>query len=246
MRKVIPLEKKVESKNGIVLLDKICNYINEHLNEFDDDDYKDLTELCLYLLTGSKRDEINTSFFETINVYLRENIGRVEIDFSNADTIHQIRVGNVKMGSLSFKDFSLKEKQGRIEKKLNCCGFYPTMNRKERMFLTIDDKTIMGNQAVIKQADYDNVFLGQYYFNRNDISPSKASLTKLETISDELIMEDIYEYDEAGERERYEGILSLEKHKDNEYFVSSLIDRKELFANRYGISPSNTSSLIVK
>ena len=114
------------------------------------------------------------------------------------------------------------------------------------MFLTIDDKTIMGNQAVIKQADYDNVFLGQYYFNRNDISPSKASLTKLETISDELIMEDIYEYDEAGERERYEGILSLEKHKDNEYFVSSLIDRKELFANRYGISPSNTSSLRVK
>ena len=83
MRRVIPLEKKVESKNGIVLLDKICNYINEHLDEFDDDDYKDLTELCLYLLTGSKRDEINTSFFETINVYLRENIGRVEIDFSN-------------------------------------------------------------------------------------------------------------------------------------------------------------------
>lgn len=246
MRRVIPLEKKVESKNGIVLLDKIRNYINEHLDEFDDDDYKDLTELCLYLLTGSKRDEINTSFFETINVYLRENIGRVEIDFSNADTIHQIRVGNVKMGSLSFKDFSLKEKQGRIEKKINCCGFYPTMNRKERMFLTIDDKTIMGNQAVIKQADYDNVFLGQYYFNRNDISPSKASLTKLEIISDELIMEDIYEYDEAGERERYEGILSLEKHKDNEYFVSSLIDRKELFANRYGISPSNTSSLRVK
>ncbi len=246
MRRVIPLEKRVESKKGIDLLNQTCDYINEHLNEFEDEDYKELTELCLYLLTGYKKEEINQSFFATINAYLKENIGRVKIVFSSVDTIHQIRVGNIRMGSLSFKDFSSKEKQDRVEKKLSCCGFYPTMDRKERIFLTFEDKLIMGNQAMIKQTDYDNVFLGQYYFNRNDISPSKASLTKLELISDESIMEDIYEYDEAGERERYEGIVSLEKHKDNEYFVSSLIDRKELFANRYGISPSNTSSLIVK
>ncbi len=246
MRRVIPLEKKVESKKGIDLLNQTCDYINEHLSEFEEDDYNDLTELCLYLLTGFKKEEINQDFFATILAYIKENIGKIKITFSSADTIHQIRVGSIKMGSLTFKNFSSKEKQDRVEKKLSCCGFYPTMDRKERIFLTFEDRLIMGNQAMIKQADYDNVFIGQYYFNRNNISPSKASLTKLKSISDESIMEDIYEYDESGEKEHYEGILSLEKHRGNEYFVVSSIDRKELFANKYGIRPSNTSSLRVK
>ena len=43
MRRVIPLEKKVESKKGIDLLNQTCDYINEHLSEFEEDDYNDLT-----------------------------------------------------------------------------------------------------------------------------------------------------------------------------------------------------------
>ena len=117
---------------------------------------------------------------------------------------------------------------------------------EERMFLTLEDKLIMGNQAIIKQTDYNNIFIGPYYFNRDTISPNKASLTKLELISDRSIEEDIYEFDESGEKELYQGIISLEESKDGEYFIKSSIDRKELFANKYGIRPSNTSSLRVK
>ncbi len=246
MRRVIPLEKKVESEKGINLLKETCNYINEHLAEFEDNDYKDITELCLYLLTGYKKENINSNFFDTIFAYIKENIGKMEIDFSPTDTIQQIRVGNIKMGSLMFKDFSLKEKQERKDKRLSCCGFYPTMERKERIFLTLNNQMIMGNQAIINQDDCDNLFIGEYYFNRNTISPNNASLTKLELIDNVTIVEDIYEYNEIAGMRHYEGLISLENYKDNEYFVASLIDRKELFANKYGIAPSNTSSITIK
>lgn len=246
MKRVVPYEKKVETKKGVVLLNQACSYINEHLNVLGVDDYRNLTELCLYLLTGLKRKDINSTFFETVLDYVKENIGKMEIDFSEIGVIRQIRLGNIKMGSLTCKDFSLKEKNNRIEKKLNCCGFYPTMDRKERMFLTLNGNLIMGNQAAIKSTDYDNIYIGNYYFNRNTISPSMAALTKLEVISDESIVETICTYDESGEVEHYEGFISLEKHKNNEYFIVSLIDKKELFANRYGIAPSKTSSLITK
>lgn len=246
MRRVIPLEKKVESEKGINILKETCNYINEHLAEFEDNDYKDITELCLYLLTGYKKENINSNFFDTIFAYIKENIGKTEIDFSPTDTIQQIRVGNIKMGSLMFKDFSLKEKQERKDKRLSCCGFYPTMERKERIFLTLNNQMIMGNQAIINQDDCDNLFIGEYYFNRNTISPNNASLTKLELINNVTIVEDIYEYNEITGMRHYGGLLSLENYKDNEYFVASLIDRKELFANKYGIAPSNTSSITIK
>lgn len=246
MRRVIPLEKKVESKKGIDLLNQTCDYINEHLSKFEEDDYNDLTELCLYLLTGFKKEEINQSFFATILTYIKENIGKIKIDFSNADTIHQIMVGSIKMGSLTFKNFSSKEKQDRVEKKLSCCGFYPTMERKEKMFLTIDDKLIMGNQATITKNDYDNLYIGEYYFNRSGISPNKASITHLKSLDDKTIDEIICEYDDRGETKRYEGFLLLGRLKNNEYFVESLMEKKEFFANKYGIGPSNTTSLRVK
>ena len=246
MRKVVPLEKKVESQKGVDLLKESCNYINNNLDDFTNDDYEELTKLCLYLLTGFKKENINTSFFNTICKYLKENIGRLEIDFSNNHNIHQIRLGNIKMGSLSFKEFSLLEKKERIEKKISCCGSYPTMDRKERMFLTIDNKLIMGNQAIIGKNDYDNLYIGEYYFNRNSISPNKASATRLKLFKDNTIDETIYEYDELGEINRYEAIVSIERHRNNEYFVSSSIDKKDLFRNRYGIRPSNTSSIRIK
>ena len=120
------------------------------------------------------------------------------------------------------------------------------MERKERIFLTLNNQMIMGNQAIINQDDCDNLFIGEYYFNRNTISPNNASLTKLELIDNVTIVEDIYEYNEIVGMRHYEGLISLENYKDNEYFVASLIDRKELFANKYGIAPSNTSSITIK
>ncbi len=246
MRKVIPLEKQVESEKSIRLLEEACQNVNSHLADLDETDYQDITELCFYLLTGHKRKDINSSVFEIIYLYIKENMGKMDIEFSKDNTISKIEIGKIKMGSLCFKDFSEEEKEERLEKRLNCCGIYPTMDRKERMFLTLEDKLIMGNQAIIKQTDYNNVFIGPYYFNRDTIFPNKASLTKLELISDRSIEEDIYEFDESGEKESYQGIISLEESKDGEYFIKSSIDRKELFANKYGIRPSNTSSLRVK
>ena len=246
MRKVVPLEKQVESEKSIKLLEDACQNVNNHLLELDEIDYQDITELCLYLLTGHRRKEINSNIFKIIYLYIKENMGQMNITFSKDNTISKIEIGKIKMGSLGFKDFSEEEKEKRLEKKVNCCGIYPTMDRKERMFLTLEDKLIMGNQATIKQTDYNNIFIGPYYFNRDTISSNKASLTKLELISDKSIEEDIYEFDDSGEKELYQGIISLEKHKDGEYFIKSSIDRKELFANKYGIRPSNTSSLRVK
>lgn len=248
MRRVIPFEKKVESRKGIDLLNQTCDYINEHLDEFENIDYENLTELCLYLLTGHKRKKINTKVFEMISSYIKDNMGKVRIDFSESDTVHRINIGNIKMGSLSFKDFSDEELQERVEKKLNCCGNYPTMDRKERMFLTLGNNFIVGNQATLKKDDYDNIFIGPYYLNRNTISKNSATLTKLEYASYGTIKEDIYVFNEDRIIDHYDGILAIdETKKENEFIVTSSMSRKELFHNsKYGINHDTTSSLIIK
>ena len=248
MRRVTPLEKKLETKKSINLLKKTCDYINNHLDEFEDADYENVTELCLYLLTGRKRKEINMKVFEMISSYIKDNMGKVRIDFSEADTVHQISIGSIKMGSLSFKNFSYEELQERVEKKLNCCGSYPTMDRKERMLLTLGDDFIVGNQATLKKDDYDNIFIGPYYLNRNTISTDIATLTKLEYASYGTVKEDIYIFNEDSIIDHYDGVLAIdETKKENEFVVTSAVSRKELFSNnRYGINPDSTSSLIIK
>ena len=66
MRKVVPLEKQVESEKSIKLLEDACQNVNNHLSELDEIDYQDITELCLYLLTGHRRKEINSNIFKII------------------------------------------------------------------------------------------------------------------------------------------------------------------------------------
>ena len=72
MRKVIPLEKQVESEKSIRLLEDACQNVNSHLADLDETDYQDITELCFYLLTGHKRKDINSSVFEIIYLYIKE------------------------------------------------------------------------------------------------------------------------------------------------------------------------------
>ena len=44
MRKVIPLEKQVESEKSIILLEEACQNVNSHLADLDETDYQDITD----------------------------------------------------------------------------------------------------------------------------------------------------------------------------------------------------------
>ena len=83
MRKVIPLEKQVESEKSIRLLEDACQNVNSHLADLDETDYQDITELCFYLLTGHKRKDINSSVFEIIYLQCRSFGHRCWTDHCN-------------------------------------------------------------------------------------------------------------------------------------------------------------------
>ena len=174
----VPVEKRIISQYGVDLVTGAFEYLNEHLSELKKADYGDITELCLYLLTGYRRDEINSTLFDMISSYIEENIGEMKLTLTNRNAVRQIKIGKIKMESLRVKNFSLDEEKEKEEKGINTCGFYPTMDNKDRIFLTYHNNLIMGKASLSKD-DCDNIVIGDYYLNRRTISKYNASLTKI-------------------------------------------------------------------
>ena len=241
----VPVEKKITSQCGVDLVVGVFKYLNEHLSELKKADYGDITELCLYLLTGYRRDEINSTLFDMISSYIEENIGEMKLTLTNRNAVRQIKIGKIKMESLRVKNFSLDEEKEKEEKGINTCGFYPTMDNKDRIFLTYHNNLIMG-KASFNKDDCDNIVIGDYYLNRKSISKYNASLTEIESSSQGLLVTKIYQFDDTGITNRYEGLMTLEEGKtSNEYFVTMSEPKHEVL--KFGIRPTNsTTSIKVK
>lgn len=240
----VPVEKRIISQYGVDLVVETFKYLNAHLDELTKSDCDDVTSLCLFLLTNRKRDEINSTLFDMISSYIRENIGEMKLTLTDRNTVRQIKIGKIKMGSLRVKNFSLDEEKTKEEKGINTCGFYPTMDNKDRIFLTYHNNLIMGKASFDKD-DRDNIVIGDYYLNRRTISKYDASLTKIEAASPGLLLTKIYKFDDTGITDRYEGLMSLEKGKtSNEYFVTMSEAKDDLL--KFGISPTDTTSIKVK
>ena len=241
----VPVEKRIISQYGVDLVTGAFEYLNEHLSELKKADYGDITELCLYLLTGYRRDEINSTLFDMISSYIEENIGEMKLTLTDRNTVRQIKIGKIKMGSLRVKDFSLDEEKEKEEKGINTCGFYPTMDNKDRIFLTYHNNLIMGKASLSKD-DCDNIVIGDYYLNRRTISKYNASLTKIEAASPGLLVTKIYQFNDIGITNLYEGLMTLEEGKtSNEYFVTMSEPKHEVL--KFGIRPTNsTTSIKVK
>lgn len=241
----VPVEKRIISQYGVDLVTGAFEYLNEHLSELKKADYGDITELCLYLLTGYRRDEINSTLFDMISSYIEENIGEMKLTLTNRNAVRQIKIGKIKMESLRVKNFSLDEEKEKEEKGINTCGFYPTMDNKDRIFLTYHNNLIMGKASLSKD-DCDNIVIGDYYLNRRTISKYNASLTKIEAASPGLLVTKIYQFNDIGITNLYEGLMTLEEGKtSNEYFVTMSEPKHEVL--KFGIRATNsTTSIKVK
>lgn len=245
MVKNVPVKKRIKTQHSVDLVAGAFEYLNEHLSELKKADYGDITELCLYLLTGYRRDEINSTLFDMISSYIEENIGEMKLTLTDRNTVRQIKIGKIKMGSLRVKDFSLDEEKEKEEKGINTCGFYPTMDNKDRIFLTYHNNLIMGKASLSKD-DCDNIVIGDYYLNRRTISKYNASLTKIEAASPGLLVTKIYQFNDIGITNLYEGLMTLEEGKtSNEYFVTMSEPKHEVL--KFGIRQTNsTTSIRVK
>lgn len=246
MVRTVPVEKRITSQYGVDLVVETFKYLNDNLDKLKKADYGDITELCLYLLTGYRRNEINDTLFGMISSYIEENMGEMKLTLTNRNAIRQIKIGNIKMGNLRVKNFSQYEEEQKEAKGINTCGFYPTMDNKDRIFLTYKNNLVMGRASFAKD-DCNNIVIGNYYLNRKSISKYNAYLTKIEAISNETLLENIYQFDDTGVTDHYEGMLFLENGKtSDEYFVTESKPRNEVLKYSFGIQPNGTTSIRVK
>lgn len=254
---VRPRERILKSENAIDNIDWAIFNFNKKLDTINDEDCESLTNFCLYLLTGHSKEDINEPLFNMLNAYIKRNIGKLTIDLSPRMHVRQIRVGEITMGNLIVKDENNNQEQpiSRIR-----CGYYPTPSDINRMFLDLDGKRIMGNSPHAGETpiECDNIVIGDYYLNRNTITGSNATLTRLELNYDKFLREDIYCFDKKGIVDHYSGILTLERFNDknkDEYVVKESFPLTPLADDNiedtgrinYGISSNDkTSSVRIK
>lgn len=256
---VRPIEKVLAEEKSIEKIEWYVFRVNKNLDNISDEECEELTNVCLGLLTGYSKETINAPLFNMLNTYIKRNIGKLSIDLSPKMHIRQIRVGKIKMGNLVVKEKSNSSQDQSVPKIR--CGYYPTPNDINRMFLDLNGKRIMGNSPHAGETpiDCDNIVIGDYYLNRNTITGSNATLTRLKLNSDKLLREDIYCFNDKGIVDYYSGILTLEKFNDknqDEYVVKDsfplmpLADDYIVDTGRrrnYGISSNDkTSSVRIK
>lgn len=235
---------------------------NKELDNINDADCETLTKFCLLLLTEHEKEEINEPLFNMLNAYIKRNIGELTVVLSPKLHVRQIRLGKIKMGSLIVREKSYSNQEQSVPEIR--CGYYPTPNDINRMFLDLNGKRIMGNSPHAGETpiERDNIVIGDYYLNRNTITGSNATLTRLELNYDKFLREDIYCFNDEGIVDYYSGILTLEKFNDkndnnkDEYVVKDSIPLTPLADDdivdtgrrrNYGISSNDkTSSVRIK
>ncbi len=213
-----------------------CDYFNEHYQDFKDREIEKFMDIMWIMLVGEKAEVLHKGVRQEFFDYVKEHLGLLKVDFFASGAVRKIQLGDVSAGPLYLKEFEEEELQHRLTNHLRCGAVVPSQENPKALLLSINQHFIMGQYSANQQAEEDNIYFGEYYFNRQKVlsSSSSVELVKLSLFNESLLQETLISFDADGKKKETDYINELKSFKNGEY---TIISQYPLAAAKYRFLP---------
>ncbi len=231
----LPIKLAVADPNKRKEISHFCERVNMSLNNLSPTMVDKIISLSILLTCGEPKENLNPGICQTLVNYMKENIGPFQVTFRDSGDIDKVTLGNLDMGSLYCKPLDEEAEKKYMENHKLCHAILPSMNSADSMYLTLENKMIVGNQDRIRNNDRDNAYIGIYYFNRERIGKDleQAELVRFEMEDANTVKQVIECYDKQGNKTQDVRMTHLQPAKHNSYHIlyqeeiedSSIVDK---------------------